>query len=201
MVDIEKRGRGRAPAGTLDGRGATLNAARAVFAERGYAAATTREILTRAGTSSPTLHHHFGSKAGLYLAVIHEVIEEILLEFNKAIEGRHRFLDRVDAILDTTVSINRSDPAMSQLLFAAPIEVRQNPELASGSERVGGLAAFIDYLCRTSVDLRMEPVAATQALMTIFNGLGRAAMTLNRRQYKDVVTAVRSVIHGGFAQP
>src|ERR1700752_404263 len=97
---MAKRGPGRAPAGTLDGRGSVSRAAREVFAERGYAAATTRDIIALAGITSPTLHHHFGSKAGLYLAVLDEVIEEILQSFEEAIAGRSTFLDRVDAILD-----------------------------------------------------------------------------------------------------
>lgn len=196
---MAKRGPGRAPAGTLDGRGSVLSAAREVFAERGYAAATTRDILARAGTTSPTLHHHFGSKAGLYLAVLHEVVEEILHAFNAAIEGRKTFLDRVDAIMDATIQINRDDPAVSRLVFAAPVEVRQHAELESGSDRVGGLAAFVEDMCRTSDGLAVDPVTATQALMTVIYGLGRSAMTLNRRQYESVVAAVRSLIHGEFA--
>ena len=197
-MSMGKRGPGRAPAGTLDGRGSVLRAAREVFAKRGYSAATTRDILARAGTTSPTLHHHFGSKAGLYLAVLHEVVEEILQAFGEAIAGRTAFLDRVDAIMDATIEINRHDPAVSRLVFAAPVEVRQHPELEPGSDRVGGLAAFVEEMCRTSDGLAVDPVAATQALMTVIYGLGRSAMTLNRRQYEDVVTAVRSLIHGEF---
>jgi AcrR family transcriptional regulator len=176
-----------------------MNAAREVFAEKGYSAATTRDILARSGTTSPTLHHHFGSKAGLYLAVLHDVIEEILQSFGEAIEGRHTFLDRVDAILDATIVINRQDPAVSRLVFSAPVEVRQHSELAPGSERVGGLTAFIEDMCRTSRGLRVDPTTATQALMTIIYGLGRSAITLDQRHYEQVVAAVRSLVHGEFS--
>ncbi|HUQ04536.1 MAG TPA: helix-turn-helix domain-containing protein [Kofleriaceae bacterium] len=46
-----------------------LDAAEACFAERGFAAASMREIARRAKTSQALLHHHFGTKANLYDAV------------------------------------------------------------------------------------------------------------------------------------
>jgi TetR/AcrR family transcriptional regulator len=46
-----------------------LDAAEDCFAERGFAAASMREIARRAKTSQALLHHHFGTKANLYDAV------------------------------------------------------------------------------------------------------------------------------------
>jgi TetR/AcrR family transcriptional regulator len=46
-----------------------LDAAEELFAERGFAAASMREIARRAKTSQALLHHHFGTKANLYDAV------------------------------------------------------------------------------------------------------------------------------------
>ncbi|RNL62765.1 TetR/AcrR family transcriptional regulator [Nocardioides marmoriginsengisoli] len=184
----------------MDGRAAVLRAAREVFAERGYGSATTREVLARAGTTSPTLHHHFGSKAGLYLAVLHDVVEEILVELTDAVSGHSSFLDRVDSMLDASVRLNEQDSTTSRLVFSAPVEVRQNPELASGSDRVGRLVDFVEDMCRESEDLALEPAEATRAIMTILYGLGRSAITLDQRQYEQVVAAMRAVIHGAFVR-
>lgn len=197
MVDSSVRRRpGRAPAGTVDGRGSLLRAARAVFAERGYAAATTRDILSQAGTSSPTLHHHFGSKSGLYLAVLREVTEEILAEFERALQGRTAFLDRLDAIMDASVAINVRDQAVSRIVFAAPIEARRHPELIANGARPASFAVFIEEMCRTSTGLTVEPAVATRAVMTIIYGFGRSAMTLGPDKYREVVEATRALIHG-----
>ena len=43
-----------------------LAAGREVFAERGYAGATTKEISVRAGVGEVLLFRHFGNKAGLF---------------------------------------------------------------------------------------------------------------------------------------
>lgn len=50
-------------------RQALLSAAREVFAERGYEAAGIAEIVERSGISVGSLYHHYGGKAGLYLAL------------------------------------------------------------------------------------------------------------------------------------
>ncbi|MGN5376815.1 TetR family transcriptional regulator [Streptomyces lasalocidi] len=51
-------------------RRAVIEAAAAVFAERGYAAATIAEILERAGVTKGALYFHFDSKEALARGVI-----------------------------------------------------------------------------------------------------------------------------------
>lgn len=53
-------------------RQALLNAAREVFSEQGYADAGIAEIVARSGISVGSLYHHYGGKAGLYLALWEE---------------------------------------------------------------------------------------------------------------------------------
>jgi AcrR family transcriptional regulator len=48
---------------------ALLDAARAVFAERGFDAATTREVAARAGLNEQLIQRYFGGKAGLLSAL------------------------------------------------------------------------------------------------------------------------------------
>ena len=45
-------------------------AAAGVFARKGYAAATVREIVETAGVTKPVLYYHFGSKEGIYKAIL-----------------------------------------------------------------------------------------------------------------------------------
>jgi AcrR family transcriptional regulator len=46
-----------------------LDAARVVFAKRGFAEASVTEVVERAGSSVGSLYHHFGSKTDLFLAL------------------------------------------------------------------------------------------------------------------------------------
>jgi AcrR family transcriptional regulator len=50
-------------------REALLDAARVLFAERGYDRATLREVSERAGVDAALIARYFGGKEGLYLAV------------------------------------------------------------------------------------------------------------------------------------
>ena len=50
-------------------RARVLDAARTLFAERGYAATTTADVARRANVSEGILFHHYGSKEGLLEAV------------------------------------------------------------------------------------------------------------------------------------
>ncbi|MBI4900008.1 MAG: TetR/AcrR family transcriptional regulator [Actinobacteria bacterium] len=54
-----------------------VEAARELFAERGYAATTTRVIAERAGVNEVTLFRRFGSKAGVLHAIIEEVSTQV----------------------------------------------------------------------------------------------------------------------------
>lgn len=172
-----------------------------MFAERGYAAASTRDILAKADATAPTLYHHFGNKAGLYLAVIREVNDEIVAAFSEAIEDRTWFLERLDGILDATLAFQARDRASSSLVLAAPVEVRQHSELAVGSSSVRRMRDFVESMCGTSEGLAVSPQTATRAVMTIIYGLARSAATHSPREFASVVASVRLLVRAGLAVP
>jgi AcrR family transcriptional regulator len=51
--------------------------ARQVFTEQGYANAATEDIVAQAGVTRGALYHHFGSKEGLFLAVVEAVQQDV----------------------------------------------------------------------------------------------------------------------------
>jgi AcrR family transcriptional regulator len=58
-----------------DTRAAIIEAAMRGFAERGFAATSTREIAASAGTNIASISYHFGSKEGLRSACAEHVVE------------------------------------------------------------------------------------------------------------------------------
>jgi AcrR family transcriptional regulator len=55
-----------------------LETAGQLFAERGFAEGTTKEIAQRAGTPMASINYHFGSREGLYEAVLIEAHRQIV---------------------------------------------------------------------------------------------------------------------------
>lgn len=64
-------------AGSPDTRGQILDAARQVFAERGYDRATIRSIAAAAGVDPALVHHYFGTKEQLFAASIDIVVPPV----------------------------------------------------------------------------------------------------------------------------
>jgi len=67
-----------------------LDAAESLFVEKGYAATSLRSIADRADANLAATHYHFGSKQGLFAAVVHRRVTPINL-------GRLAALDALEA--------------------------------------------------------------------------------------------------------
>ena len=96
---------------------ALLAAARALFAERGYAATSTEAIVARVGVTRGALHHHFKNKAGLFYAVYTEMEGELMqgiLQSMAAAEGDEwqRIMRAIDTFLDLSTT-----PAFQRVLY------------------------------------------------------------------------------------
>ena len=68
---MAKYGRKEAEAGG-EARERLLSGATVLFASKGYAATTVREIVERAGVTKPVLYYYFHSKEGIYLDLMRE---------------------------------------------------------------------------------------------------------------------------------
>ncbi|MEU0502575.1 TetR/AcrR family transcriptional regulator [Nocardia sp. NPDC005998] len=70
-------------------RAALEQAGRRLFAERGFAATSAEELVTEAGVTRGALHHHYGDKRGLFLAVLEQIEIESTTEIENAIGAVH----------------------------------------------------------------------------------------------------------------
>jgi AcrR family transcriptional regulator len=79
-----------------------LAAAIQVFADKGFDAATVRDICGRAKANVAAINYHFGSKDGLYVAVLREVFPQD--EYNFATDRSEPAEQRLYAFLRTLAS-------------------------------------------------------------------------------------------------
>ncbi|GEM33339.1 TetR family transcriptional regulator [Nocardia neocaledoniensis NBRC 108232] len=66
-------------------RTALERAGRDLFAERGFAGTSAEQLVAAAGVTRGALHHHYGDKRGLFLAVLEQVETEATAEIAGAI--------------------------------------------------------------------------------------------------------------------
>jgi len=107
---MAKRERKETEAGEVRER--LLSGATGLFASKGYAATTVREIVERAGVTKPVLYYYFRSKEGIYLDLMREpfskfaaLVEETLVPAGSARERLFRlclmgydiFVENLDA--------------------------------------------------------------------------------------------------------
>jgi AcrR family transcriptional regulator len=109
-----------------------LGAAQSVFAEKGYQAATTREIAARAGVAELTLFRHFSSKQGLFEALLALAQPARMLEELMVRPGERPPLEELTAMGRRLVEgIAQHGELMRLLLW----EARAHPELAEQAAR------------------------------------------------------------------
>ena len=74
--------------------------AAALFASKGYAAASVREIVAAAGVTKPVLYYYFGNKAGLFNALMQTALERLREVVAKAAERRGAAQERIRVLAE-----------------------------------------------------------------------------------------------------
>jgi AcrR family transcriptional regulator len=119
------------------GRARILEAALAVFAERGYNAASIAEIGARAGIAKSVMYHHFGSKAGLYEAIVKAQTADLVKQVAEAVAANSS-APRLRTGVDAYFAFLKSRPTVWRLLFRDP---PTDPELIEVHRRLQGQRA------------------------------------------------------------
>lgn len=116
VSDAIEEGAGRRERTKRRNRDAILTAAREVFAELGYGAATVRDIVRRTDLATGTFYNYFPNKESVLRALVEGSAAELRMRTRSA-RRRARTLEEFvgDAYLETFVFV-ASDPAMFQLL-------------------------------------------------------------------------------------
>ncbi len=104
-----------------------LEAASEVFADRGFAGATTRAIAARAGVNVATLAWHFGDKQGLYDACLDRMYERLLaIELPEELPAERRA--RVEVFVQTAFRFALANRQTVRLLARHVVERRSLPD-------------------------------------------------------------------------
>ena len=141
-----------------DARRAVLSAAVKAFARSGYAGTSVQDILQVTGLSKPTLYYYFGSKAGLFRAILDFAYDESFRLMQAGVKGKTICQERLIELAAALFAFARRHQNLTRLVFAtvfaASEEIpqgsidlkkrRRNFEFVLGIVRAGQAAGELD---------------------------------------------------------
>lgn len=155
-------------------RALILRSAKHTFARSTYAEASTGELARESEVTEPMLYKHFGSKKGLFLAVLREFGAQYVQGMQERLSRRaeKNILDALEHVIDDYRASVKADPETQRLLFQAVIE-SGDPDIAHCiSARNREVYGFIRQLVERArdegyLDPTISPDAAAWGYMSM----------------------------------
>jgi len=89
----------------LDTKGKILEAAKEVFAKKGYAGARMQAIADKAGMNKGLLHYHFKTKDALFEKIFDEMLSKFIPELNFIFESDLPLFEKIETFVNNYMSI------------------------------------------------------------------------------------------------
>lgn len=155
-----------------------MRAAREVFSELGYDAATFQAIAIRADLTRPAINHYFASKRLLYQEVVDQTNALVIEAAVQQSQREGTLAGRIRAFIQAVVSAEGQDCSVAAFLVTAVLEAERHPELAESNhdsrEFTRGYikAAIKDAIETGEVRSDIDIEAAAEMFMAVMWGLG-----------------------------
>jgi AcrR family transcriptional regulator len=146
-VAMEERGelvRGFIEAGMNEIAARILSAAVGLFAQKGYAATSVREIVQEARVTNPMLYYYFESKEGVFARLIEVLFEAMFERIEEALSSHESVEAQLREVARSYFESWRENPEVLRFIYGAifgPTQGRPECRLLEylqGSDRGGG---------------------------------------------------------------
>ena len=160
------RGRPRAANGS-ETRERIIRAARQVFSELGYDAATFQAIAERADLTRPAINHYFTNKRALYQEVLSCTNGALITAGVSAAAGQASLVDKLSAFLSGMMLAHREYDSAAAFLVTSMLESHRHPELSQDAYAPrDDVREFVSTAVSEAVDRgELEPGADADTLI------------------------------------
>ena len=138
--------------------------ARRLFAEKGFAQTTFKDIGAALGLSHAALYTYFDNKKALYLATLAETQQFLLPHYRTAFEMDAHVKDKLCFIFSKMAEAHDEDESITGFLASVPIEMRRHQEL------IPDLASSHDPVLTLLNDIFDQAKARGELSKTLENG-------------------------------
>jgi AcrR family transcriptional regulator len=173
------RGPGRPPAAkAAETRERIVRAAREVFSELGYDAATFQAIAIRADLTRPAINHYFASKRVLYRDVVEKTNELVVAAGMEKAHGETALLKRLSAFFSAAMQAESRDRSAAAFLVTSVLESQRHPELSRDEHNsLKASRAFVTWAVTDAIErgeLTTDTDVATlvEMLVAVMWGMG-----------------------------
>jgi AcrR family transcriptional regulator len=167
---------------------ALLQAARALFAERGYAGVGTEEIVQRAGVTRGALYHHFrGGKEDLFHTVLVQISAETTQRVIRAASATDDPWETLVLGADAFLDACKSQEVQRIMLIDGPAVLGWDVWRAADSDYALGL---LEQAVQRAIDAgRISDQPARALAHVLIGALDEAAMVVARADDPDAARA------------
>jgi len=183
-------------------RGEILDAALAVFAEKGYEAGTMRDIAARVGVTEPALYRHYTGKEALLIDLVSTAGERITSEADKRLAEVQP--DNLRSSLSNLLHMRRQDKADSHNIMRTLMNAAPHNEVLRATFREKFGQPMVDNVRRLVICVdgslgigrsAEERENKVRAFMSIFVGYFMTSMFF-RAETDDAIVEAMLVIMG-----
>ncbi len=171
----------------LGGRETIRAVAMTLFAEKGFAATTTREICEKARVTKPALYYHFGNKEQLYTGIVFDAFHDYLKELDRAASGGGSFQEKFVNVITAIFQFCQRQPETTRMVFRMALAPeKESPaidyvEMAEADERllarIAEDALDAGEISCEAVELAYALIGATRFYLMSFLVTGQPALT------------------------
>jgi TetR/AcrR family transcriptional regulator, repressor for uid operon len=183
-----------------------LRAAREVFSERGYDAATFQAIAIRADLTRPAINHYFSNKRALYREVAKDTNELVVAASIRQAQRETTLVDRVSAFIDATTRADIENRTAAAFLITVALESQRHPELShEEADSIRTTREFLssaidDAINRGELAADTDAAVLAETLIAVLLGIGfHAGFVASRHEINAVTAQVRQLLAAALA--
>lgn len=178
-----------------------MRAAREVFSELGYDAATFQAIAIRADLTRPAINHYFASKRLLYREVVEQTNMMVFSVGMAKAQGQTSLLGRLSAFFSAAMQADSEDRSAAAFLVTSVLESQRHPELADDEhDALKNSRAFVSWAVNDAIEkgeltTDTDVAALVEMLVAMMWGMGfYAGYVGSHRELESIVDKLEMLL-------